>query len=731
MIMAGIRSRRPGAPGGRGVTLLVAVALALLVAFRARAGEMPAMDTVLYGASYYHEYMPYERLDQDVELMKRAGVTVVRLGESTWSSWEPREGEFEFAWMDRVIDRLHQAGIKVLFGTPTYSIPPWLYRKHPEILVTRLGGRKAGYGPRQNMDITHPTYRLYAERIIRTLVGRYKSHPAVIGFQIDNETSSYGTAGPNVQKAFVEHLEKRYGRVAKLNEVWGLTYWGQLLRDWDEFPARDDAVNPGYKLEWERFQHQIATDYLAWHASIVRELKRPDQFVTHNFDGGLRTDRDEHAIAQHLDITGVNPYHVVQDDLDGWMIAVSGDLCRSLKRQSYLIVETMAQTTGFGSSAYQYPPYDGQLRLNAYSHLASGANMVAYWHWHSLHYGNETFWKGVLSHDLEENRIYREMAKVGAELRKIGPKLVDLKPKNRVALLYSVDAYHALEFMPFNEGGSGGTNVPSWQFPPREYREPVTGTDYMTLVRQLHETLYRLNVGVDLVFPQSTSFEEYDVLLVPALYVASDELLGRLVDFVRRGGHLLLTFKSGFADEHSRIRWSRAPGPLREAAGFSYQEFSTLKDPLPLAGDPFRAGDENRVSVWADMLLPEGATILARYDHHFFGQFPAITRNAFGKGTLTYEGTVLSDALQQKVLLDILGRAGLTGPDQDLPPSVRLRQGVGREGKRLRYYSNYSRAPQSFAYPHAPGTDLLTGKTIQKGQRVSLGPWDLIIIEEG
>ncbi len=717
----------------RTVRSLVAVAVATTLhstGTRTEAGEAPRFNTVLYGASYYHEYMPYERLEKDVELMTRAGVSVVRLGESTWSSWEPREGEFEFAWMDRIIDRMHRAGIKVLFGTPTYSIPPWLYKKHPEILVTRLGGVKAGYGPRQNMDITHPVYRRYAERIIRELVSHYRDHPAIIGFQIDNETNSYGTAGPNVQEAFVEHLREKYGSVDKLNEVWGLTYWGQLLNDWDEVPPRDASVNPGHKLEWERFQHRIVTEYLAWHAAIVRELKRPDQFVTHNFDGGLRTDRDEWAIARHLDVTGVNPYHATQDDLDGWMAAVSGDLCRSLKRQSYLVVETEAQTTGFGSSAYQYPPYDGQLRLSAYSHLASGANMVAYWHWHSLHYGNETFWKGVLSHDLEENRVYREMARVGAELRRLGPKLVDLKPRNRVAMLYSVDAYHALEFMPFNEGGTGGTNLPSWQFPPRDFREPVMGTDYMTLFRQLHEALYRLNVGVDLVFPQTTSFADYDVLVVPALYVASDALLGRLVAFVEGGGHLLLTFKSGFADEHSRVRWSRAPGPLREAAGFSYQEFSTLKEPLPLAGDPFAVGDQNRVSVWAEMLQPEGAEVLARYDHHFFGRFPALTRNAHGRGTVTYEGTVLSDALQAKVVRDVLARAGLTGPDQDLPPAVRLRQGMGRGAKMLRYYLNFSREPQSFDYPHAPGTDLLTDTAIATGQPVTLDPWGLAIIEE-
>src|ERR1051325_7623958 len=150
--------------------------------------QPPKFDTVLYGASYYHEYMPYERLEQDVALRQKAGMTVVRLGESTWSSWEPRDGQFEFAWMDRVIDRLHKAGIKVILGTPTYSIPPWLYHKHPEVLVTRLGGQKATYGMRQNMDITHPTFRFHAERVIRQILAHYKDHPGIIGYQIDNET---------------------------------------------------------------------------------------------------------------------------------------------------------------------------------------------------------------------------------------------------------------------------------------------------------------------------------------------------------------------------------------------------------------------------------------------------------------------------------------------------------------------------------------------------------------
>ena len=700
--------------------VLLSTAGFLVAALATPADEAYRLKTVLYGASYYHEYMPYERLEKDARLMEEAGVTVVRVGESAWSSWEPREGEFEFAWMEKVVDRMHKAGIKVILGTPTYSIPPWLYRKHPEIVVTPLGQVRTApegfYGPRQNMDITHPTYLHYAERVISRIVSRFKDHPAVIGYQIDNETSAYGTAGRNVQLGFVDYLKKKFGSVKRLNEVWGFAYWGQLIGDWDEFPPRDGAQNPGYKLEWERYQQKLATDFLAWQAGIVGEHKRPDQFVMQNFVGGARTDVDELAIAGHLDVVGKNPYHEVQDRLDGYSAAFNGDLAWSLKRASYLVTETNAQSIGSASSAYQYPPYDGQARLNVYSHLASGADMVAYWHWHSLHYGVETFWKGVLSHDLEPNRFYREMSRVGRELKKLGPTLVGLRKQNRVALLYSVDSYHGLQFMPFdNKGG--------------RHWETEIGKNYMTILHQLARTLYDLNVGMDFVFPQTTDLSGYDVLLVPPLYIADDALLERLVAFVERGGHLLLTFKSGFCDEHSRVRWTRAPGPLREAAGFSYQEFSTLREPLPLKGDPYGVGEANRVSIWAEMLVPEGATTLAAYDHPFFGQYPALTRHRHGRGTLTYEGTVLSDELQKQVVREVLELAGLTGPDQGLPEPVSLRQGVGRDGTRLRYYLNFSGQPQTFPYPHASGRDVLSGRAIEKDSDVTLGPWDLVVVE--
>lgn len=661
------------------------------------------MDTVLYGAAYYHEYMPYERLDQDVELMQKAGISVVRLGESTWTSWEPRDGVFEFDWMKRIIDRLHRAGIKVILGTPTYSIPPWLYRKHPEILVTRIGEQKSFYGIRQNMDISHPAYRYYAERVIRQVISHFKDHPAIIGYQIDNETASYGAAGPAVQQNFVDYLRDKFKTTDELNRIWGFVYWGQLVNDWNELPPRDGILNPGYKLEWERFQRKRVTDFLAWQAAIVNEYKRPDQFITQDFVGGVRPGVDEFAISKYLDVAAVNPYHAVQDDLDGEQISLSGDFVRSFKKSNYLVTETNAQTIGWDSKG-QFPPYDGQLRLNVYSHVASGANMVEYWHWHSIHYGQETYWKGVLSHDLEPNRAYQEVSRIAHELQKVGPRLVNLKKTNRVAILYSQDSHDGIQFMPFDDK-----------------------VNYMTVLHQFYDSLYKLNAGVDFVAAEEPDLQGYKVLIVPPLYVASDGLLEKISEFVRSGGHVLMSFKSGFTNEYDTVRWTMAPGPLRAACGFHYQEFSNLKHPLKLKSNPFGDGT---VSTWAEFLIPDTAQPLAYYDHPFFGRWPAITRNKFGGGTLTYEGTFPSDDMQERIVREVLALAGLTGPDQELPPKVRVKHGISNSGKPIHYYLNYSGDRQSFQYAYAAGTDVLTAGSVQKSQTISLDPWGVAVVEE-
>ena len=688
----------------------------------------PNLDfpTVLYGVAYYNEYMPGDqdaRLDKDVALMKAAGLNVVRMGESTWSLWEPEDGRFEYAWMDHIVDAMGKAGIKVILGTPTYSLPAWMAHQHPEILADRIpggmfGGKPvpAAYGLRQNMDTDSPAYRFYAERLIRHIVAHYKDNPTVIGWQLDNETGSYDADNRDVFIGFQHYLEKKFHTPEELSKAWFLNYWGENLHTWEDLPKRDGTISTGYKLEWTRWSQMRVTDFLHWQAALVRECAGPRQFITTDYGGMMKRDVNENAVASALDIVADNIYHGTQDHYDGSFQSLQSDFSRSLKHTNFLVTETNAQTIGWTSQS-QYPPYDGQLREDVYTYLASGANMVEYWHWASIAANQETYWKGILSHDLEPNREYEEMSRTAHELEKVGPNLVGLKIHNDVAILWSRDSDNAISFMPYG----GGVPARSWT------NEP---DGYVSLVQQMHHALYNLNVGADFVFPDTQDFSAYKLLIVPALYISDEALLRRISDYVKNGGHVVMTFKSGFANENSAVRWERAPGPLREAAGFSYQEFSNLEHPLALKGDPFHAGEANKVSYWAEFLMPEHAKPLAFYDHPFFGKWPAITENQFGSGTLVYEGTYLSDPLQTTILRDTLQKVGLTGSDQQVSASVHVQHGVNKMGHRIHYYFNYSSSAVDVPYSYDSGANLLDGKSAAKGGKLTLGPWDLAIVEE-
>jgi beta-galactosidase len=662
-------------------------------------------DNILYGASYYHEYMPSERLEKDVQMMQDAGVSVVRLAESSWSGFEPQDGKFEFAWMDRIIDRLHKAGIKVIVGTPTYSMPAWLWRKHPEILIQYADGRKMGYGIRQNIDFTNPDFLKYAERIVRKIAEHYAQHPAVIGWQVDNETLTRNAANPDFQKGFLDYVKGKFGDTQTLNKIWGLNYWGMAINNWDEFPDRNSVTNTGYKLEWERYKMKVIADYLTWQTKIVDEYKRKDQFVTHCFM--TTPEIDKPLTSRAMDILGLNKYPPVQDKCTGAEYAMAGDYLRSVKHKNYLVTETTGQTTGWDSKE-QYPPYDGQLRLNVYSNIGSGANMVAYWHWHSLHYGQETYWKGILSHDLQENRVYREMETTAKEIKKFGKHLVNLKIKPEVAILYSYDSNHALNIMPYKDGSNA----------------------YTAQADQLHRALYNNSVAADYVFANNCNLKDYKLIIIPPLYVASDSLLNAISDYVKDGGQVVMMFKSGFTDQNSTVRQVIAPGPLRKACGFYYQEFANIKA-LKLKDNPFAVSDkDNSVSDWAELIIPETAKALAYYDHPFYGKYPAITSNKFGKGTLVYEGCRPSDILQEKILLSAMERAGIKTSDQNIHFPLIAKRGINDFGKAVHFYYNYSAQPGKLKYEYTEGRELTADSKVIKGGQLNLAPWGVLIVEE-
>jgi beta-galactosidase len=680
--------------------LLRLSAAAAFIAAVASAARFP--PTILYGAAYYEEYEPADRLDADVEMMKSAGLNVVRIAESTWGTLEPRDGEFDYSHIDRVIRAMDKAGIAIIVGTPTYALPTWLVRKYPDVLAITPAG-PSRYGPRQNMDIANAHFRFYAERVIRRLVEHVKDQPSVIGFQIDNETKSYHVSSPDVQRGFVEWMKHRFPSLDALNRAFGLDYWSNRINSWEDFPPIDGAVNASLTSAFAEYQRGLVTDYLGWQAAIVREIKRPDQFITQNFDlewrgysFGIQPDVDHFAAARALDIAGIDIYHPGQDHLTGAEIAFGGDLARCMKGgQNYLLIETQAQ--GFP----EWTPYPGQLRLQAYSHLASGAEMVSYWHWATTHNSVETYWRGLLSQDYAPNPTFREAARVGGELKRIGPELRGLHKDNQVAVYFSNRALTG-----FNAFRFGWTST----------------LTYNDVLRPFYDALYRANIEADLIDPSTKDLSRYRLIVVPALYAASDAEIAALKAYAHAGGHLVMTFKSGFSDENVKVRSTSQPGGFADAVGATYSQFVIPENVSVVKGEDVR--------WWMELLQPTTASVIAHYDHPVWGKYAAITRNQYGKGEVTYIGFMPSDSMIGKILSDAASRAKVTGQGGLQFPII-ARSGLNGRGRPLHYLLNYSAESRTLAYPFGTGTELLLGKPVPAGSRMELEPWGVAIVADG
>ncbi len=284
-------------------------------------------------------------------------------------------------------------------------------------------------------------------------------------------------------------------------------------------------------------------------------------------------------------------------------------------------------------------------------------------------------------------------------------------------MLYSIDSNNALTHMPYDQW--------SKPLPPSFHAD-----GYRRIFERMHAALYEARVETDIVFADAPDFSRYKLLIVPALYIADDALLQKIADYVKGGGHVIMTFKSGEANENFVVRWQTAPGPLRAAAGFKYQESSTLTKPLRLKNDPFGVGAANEVDTIAEFIELESAQALAWYDHPFFGKYPAVTRNRYGAGSLLYQGTEIGGELQLAILKQELARIGLTGPDQQLPAKVSVKHATSKAGKRLRFYLNFSAAPVSLTYAYADAMELLGEQAVVAGAAVQLAPWGVAIMQE-
>lgn len=684
---------------------------------------------VLFGAAYYAEYQRELDLDRDFSLMKEAGFSVIRVGESVWSTWEPEEGCFELEWLSPILDKAHTYGIKVILGTPTYAVPPWLQRRHPEIAAETVTGSRIPWGWRQEMDQSAPAYRFYAERVTRKILARYADHPAVIGFQVDNEPGFRLPHNEATFQRFIDWLKSRYSTVKRLNEEWGLTYWSHRLSTWGELWRPEGNSAPQYDLEWRRYQASLANELIEWQANLVREYARDDQFVMTCLSY-TRPQVADDQLAAPLDLVGGNAYYRMQDGLDMqstitadeewwtagvWALFEWGDRAWSSTNGPFLVVETNAQSVG--GAWENFPPYPGQLRQAAFALLARGGRMVEYWHWNTLHFGAETNWGGVLPHGGRPGRIYREISELGRSIRKIGGVLENFVPQADVLMLYSSEAKWAFEYEPLLRLPEGGPDQDS----------------YATIFDAYYRGLFECGVQVAIShvshlvdIPVEDLVIQYPVIVAPGLQIASDDLIFHLREYAEHGGHLVIGVRTGYADLLARPRDVEQPALLSGPAGVVCSESSSLTDVLGVNGSAALDIETGAGAVsWFDVLEMHGAEAIATFDQNELGAEAAVTTCTYGAGQITYVA-----ALPNLALARSLGRwlvPERTSNQWKASPDVTVFTGTS-ESRHLAFVSNWSGSPAE-VIPPADICDVETGTRYPAGAPLLLEPRAAILLE--
>ncbi len=488
-------------------------------------------ESTRYGGDYNPEQWPREIWDEDVRLMKDAGVNLVTVGVFSWSSLEPAEGVYSFGWLRELLDLVGNAGIGVDLATPTASPPPWLAARHPEVLPVDVRGARYSYGSRQHFCVCSPRYRAMARAIVERLVSEVGDHNAIEMWHVHNE---YGCHVPYCYcdyhaQAFRSWLQRRYGTVQALNDTWGTAFWSQRFASFDEvLPPRmtPTFLNPAHELDYRRFSNDAFMEEFLEEKEILKK-SRPELPLTTNFMGFFKP-LDYFAWASRLDVVSTDNY---ADPADRMMPMVSGmhyDLVRSLNKGAPWMV--MEQTTSrVNWRPHNVPKVPGQMRAMCYQAIARGAAGLLFFQWRAARTGAEKFHSGMLSHSGARSPVWAEVVALGRELERLG-SLAGSSVEARVGVVFSWPNWWALE-------------APS---------KPANGLDMAGQLSWMCQPLYDRSVTVDFCRPDEP-LGAYRVVLVPSLYLVTAEEGANLVSHVEQGGTALLSFWSGIVDEHERV----------------------------------------------------------------------------------------------------------------------------------------------------------------------------------
>ncbi|WP_030105635.1 beta-galactosidase [Actinoalloteichus caeruleus] len=607
-----------------------------------------------YGGDYNPEQWPEEVWAEDVALMREAGVTVVTVGVFAWSWLEPSPGAREFGWLDRVLDLLHEGGVAVNLATPTATPPPWMAHRHPETVQVAQDGRRMAVGSRNHFCPSSPTYRRYAEAIVRDLADRYADHPALRMWHAKNEYCETCHCDVSAQH-FRRWLRTRYADdLDALNAAWTTAFWSQRYGDWDEIGTPRDTTylrNPTQQLDFRRFSSDALLECFTLERDLLRR-RTPDVPITTNFPGlATWVPVDYRRFAAEEDVVSLDWYPDPGDENAHVSSALAFDLMRSLAGgRPWALMEQAAAAINWRGRNPTKP--GGLTRVQSLQAVARGADVVCFFQWRASTGGAEKFHSGMVPHSGPDSRIFTEIRDLGADLARLS-EVVGRTERARVACVLSWESWWAAS----------------------QEAHPSNDLDVLDQLHRYYEPLNRLGLTVDVVAPDA-DLTAYALVVVPNLYLVRDDEARAIVDYTRSGGHVVLGFFSGIVDEFDRVRTGGYPAPFLDLLGLRVEEFCPQPEGTRVRCASAEFGDFSS-DLWVDRTRPTTAEPVAAVRGGELDGVPVILRNRHGTGLAWYVGTRPDQETLRRLVAAACARAGVDAPAGPLPPGVEVVRRAG------------------------------------------------------
>lgn len=669
---------------------------------RAQATNFPDKPPILLGAAWYPEQWPESRWNTDLDLMEKAHIHVVRIGEFAWSTMEPSEGQYNFDWLDKAIAMAAQHHICVVLGTPSAAPPAWLTSKYPQTLRVSEDGVRAQHGNRAQGSFTDPLYRKLVYDIVLQMAKRYGHNPDVVGWQLGNEFSQ-PDFGPTAQAQFHAWLKQKYGTIANLNEKWATAYWSQTYDNFDEIPVRAKNENPALLLAWKRFVSDTWKSYAQNQINALRPNIDPRQFITTNtmgwFDGF-----NEYELHSILDIAAWDDY-ISTDNYDYLDNGARDDLTRGYKNKDFWIMETEPAFVDWRSTNTAMKK--GQVIDLAWQDIGHGANAIEYWQWRSAPNGQEEYHGTLLGADGLPVPVYWQIQRLGKEFDKTGSALEGTSPHSKVAVINDYASRWAINFQRQSE-----------KFDPVQE------------MLAFYNPLRTMSQAVDIVSAQAP-LSSYKLVVVPSLNVLTPTEAAHLMDYVQSGGHLILGPRTGMKNKYDGLNPQGQPGPLEPFLGARVLQYYALDQNVPLDG-VFGPGTAN---IWAEQLTitakdpaAKNIKILERYgkSNGWLDGQPAIVTRRYGTGSITYVGAWLNPPLMQKFEAWALHNAGINPILPNVPQGVEVCK-RSSASKDIIILINHDTVTHTVML-RRPMYNLLSGKSIRVSQ-VTLPKYGVAVLE--